>query len=160
MTNIRYAMMLMWGMNMTRGEGGGECRKKSESLRASYQVYPTPQKYVKIDLLGIKDRNNLKTWRMQKLNSDQLKKWAVSSKSIAYTCFFHVSFEIDLWKILLINCRLCYVQHKLLRHFEPALSDLLNTGFRINFDSVPASSNTVSLFQYQNRKCRDLQFQK
>ena len=54
-------MMLMWGMNMTRGEGGGECRKKSESLRASYQVYPTPQKYVKIDLLGIKDRNNLKT---------------------------------------------------------------------------------------------------
>ena len=61
MTNIRYAMMLMWGMNMNRGEGGGECRKKSESLRASYQVYPTPQKYVKIDLLGIKDGNNSKT---------------------------------------------------------------------------------------------------
>ena len=59
LTNIRYAMMLMWRMNI--GEGGGECRKKSESLRASYQVYPTPQKYVKIDLLGIKDGNNSKT---------------------------------------------------------------------------------------------------
>ena len=63
MTNIRYAMMLTWGMNMTRGEGGGECRKKSESLRASYQVYPTPQKYVKIDLLGIKDRNKYKNMK-------------------------------------------------------------------------------------------------